>query len=51
MRKKHTSKINDTEYLLQNPANAAHLVKSIAELKAGKTTTVINSHMKRTQTR
>ena len=28
--------IDETTYLLQNPANAAHLMESIAQLKAGK---------------
>ena len=27
--------IDETTYLLQNPANAAHLMESIAQLKAG----------------
>ncbi|MCH4248172.1 MAG: hypothetical protein LKF82_10160 [Acinetobacter populi] len=27
---------NDTEYLLSNPANAKHLMESIAQDKAGK---------------
>ena len=33
------SNIDETTYLLQNPANAAHLMESIAQLKAGKTQT------------
>ena len=31
--------IDETTYLLQNPANAAHLMKSIAQLKTGETQT------------
>lgn len=32
----HYNGLIETLHLLQNPANAAHLAKSIAELKAGK---------------
>ena len=33
---KNTAKsIDETNYLLSNPANAAHLMESIAQLKAG----------------
>lgn len=31
-----TQELTETEYLLQSPANAAHLEQSIAEYKAGK---------------
>ena len=31
--------IDETTYLLQNPANAAHLMESIAQLKAGEVKT------------
>ena len=33
--KRKASNIDETTYLLQNPANAAHLMESIAQLKAG----------------
>ena len=36
MRGRPASGIDETTYLLQNPANAAHLMESIAQLKAGK---------------
>jgi hypothetical protein len=36
MRGKPASSMDETTYLLQNPANAAHLMESIAQLKAGK---------------
>ena len=36
MRGRPASNIDETTYLLQNPANAAHLMESIAQLKAGK---------------
>ena len=32
----HYNSVMETLYLLQSPANAAHLAKSIAELRAGK---------------
>ena len=32
----HYNSVMETLYLLQNPANAAHLAKSIAELRARK---------------
>jgi antitoxin YefM len=28
--------LNETRYLMRNPANASHLLESIAELRAGK---------------
>ena len=34
----HYNSLMETLHLLQSPANAAHLAKSIAELNAGKTT-------------
>ena len=37
--KRKTSGEIETHYLLSNPANAAHLMESIAQLKAGKTQT------------
>jgi hypothetical protein len=36
MRGKPASGMDETTYLLQSPANAAHLMESIAQLKAGK---------------
>ena len=36
MRGRLTGNVDETTYLLQNPANAAHLMESIAQLKAGK---------------
>lgn len=30
------NKIDETDYLLSSPTNAAHLMESIAQLKAGK---------------
>ena len=36
MRDRPASGVDETTYLLQNPANAAHLAKSIAQFKAGK---------------
>lgn len=35
--KNATKSIDETDYLLSNPSNAAHLMESIAQLKAGKT--------------
>ena len=35
----HYNSIIETLYLMQSPANAAHLAESIAQLKAGKATT------------
>lgn len=32
----HYNSLMETLHLMQNPANAAHLAKSIAELRAGK---------------
>lgn len=32
----HYNSIMETLYLMQSPANAAHLAKSLAELRAGK---------------
>ena len=32
----HYNSVMETLYLLQNPANAAHLMESIAQFKAGK---------------
>ncbi len=34
----HYNSLIETLHLMQNPANATHLAKSIAELKAGKAT-------------
>lgn len=34
----HYNSVMETLYLLQNPANAAHLMESIAQFKAGKAT-------------
>ena len=34
----HYNSIMETLYLMQNPANAAYLMESIAQFKAGKTT-------------
>jgi antitoxin YefM len=34
----HYNSLMETLHLLQSPANAAHLAKSMAELKAGKAT-------------
>jgi antitoxin YefM len=33
----HFNSLMETVYLLKSPANAAHLAKSIAQYKAGKT--------------
>ena len=37
--KNGSNSIDETDYLLSSPANAAHLMESIAQLKAGKTQT------------
>ncbi len=37
--KRKTNGAIETDYLLSSPANAAHLMESIAQLKAGKTQT------------
>ena len=34
--KNAANSIDETDYLLSNPANTAHLMESIAQLKAGK---------------
>ncbi len=34
----HYNSIMETLYLMQNPANAAHIAESIAQFKAGKAT-------------
>ena len=34
----HYNSVMETLYLLQNPANAAHLMESIAQFKVGKAT-------------
>ena len=39
MRGRPAGSMDETTYLWQNPANAAHLMESIAQLKAGKTQT------------
>ena len=36
---RRASNIDETTYLLQNPANATHLMESIAQLKAGEVKT------------
>ena len=42
---KRSGKVSETEYLLANPANEAHLKRSMAQGNEGKTTAIKTEHL------